>query len=546
MYRGIEMLKKSESSGQTTQNIINIGLRILVLLTVVAFGSISALTLYGDGYWQLASMLTIITVFVVIVFIRPDAEPLRWLSPGLSLFLVFVLFPLVSTIVFAFTNYGTTNSLTKQQVIKQFEQRTYLPEGGITYEYTMFYNEADDSYALWLVAEDGTTRFVRENEDIEYASDDISEVNDKSIPLAIGGYVALSRGEAAQAFARFGDTTLFGLAPDSVQLSRSRFGIATELEQRYVYDSELNALIDRQLDINYVADESRGFFINTNDNEDRIAVGYQVFIGFRNFERFLTSPALRGPVVSILIWNFAFAILSVFFAFTVGLIAALAFNGTSVPERIIKTLLILPWAVPQVITILIWNGLLNPLDGIYANWIADIASFFGAQTGVGWPPIYSDATWSRIALLVLNTWFAYPYFMLISSGALQAIPKDLYEAAQIDGANIWQRFWSMTMPLLLLTVGPLIIGSFAVNFNSFQVIYLFNGGGPPMAGATTPAGHTDLLISYVYKLSFGGGGGQQQFGYAAAITIIIFLLLFGITAYNLRFMNIWEETGKNV
>lgn len=539
-------MSKKDPSGRSTITVISIGLRILVLLVAVAFGSVSALTLYGDGYWQLATMMVIITVFVAVVFIHPKTEALRWLSPGLSLFLVFVLFPLISTVVFAFTNYGTTNSLTKQQVIRQFEQRTYLPEGGVTYEFTMFYDEANDSHALWLVAEDGTTRFVRKGEDIEISNDDIGEVDASGVPLAIGDYLALSRGDAARVLVQFGDETSFGTPPDGVQLSRSRFGIATELEQRYVYDAELNALVDHQNNINYVADESRGFFVNENDPDDRILVGYQVFIGFGNFERFMTSPALRGPIVSILVWNFSFAILSVFFAFSVGLIAALAFNGTSFTERTVKTILILPWAVPQVITILIWNGLLNPLDGVYAKLIADIASFFGHQHTVGWPPIYSDPTWSRIALLVLNTWFAYPYFMLICSGALQAIPSDLYEAAQIDGANVWQRFWSMTMPLLLLTVGPLIIGSFAVNFNSFQVIYLFNGGGPPIAGASTPVGHTDLLISYVYKLSFGGGGGQQQFGYAAAITIIIFLLLFGITAYNLRFMNIWEETGQNV
>lgn len=539
------MREKSESSGQSTQSTIKIGLRIFVLLTVVAFGSVSALTLYGDGYWQLALMLTIITLFVVIIFVRPDAEPLRWLSPGLSLFLIFVLFPLISTVTFAFTNYGTSNSLTKPQIIKQFELRRFAPEGAISYQFTMFYDETNQTYALWLVAEDGTTRFVREGEEIAI-SDDLGELDDNGIPLAIGDYIALTRGESARALQEFDDNASFGVAPHVVELSRSRFGVAVELEQRYAYDAEQDALYDRLLDVTYLADDSRGFFINPQDNEDRIPVGYQTWIGFDNFERFLFSPALRGPVISILVWNFTFAILSVFFAFSIGLIAALAFNGTSVPERIIKTGLILPWAVPQVITILIWNGLLNPLDGVYANFVADIAAFFGQPQGIGWPPIYSDPTWSKLALLFINTWFAFPYFMLITSGALQSIPANLYEAAKLDGADAWQRFWNMTMPLLLLTIGPLLIGSFAVNFNSFQVIYLFNEGGPPIAGSTTPAGHTDLLISYVYKLSFGGGGGRQEFGYAAAITIIIFLLLFGITAYNLRFMNIWEETGANV
>lgn len=540
------MFKRSESSGQGYQSLLMIGLRIIVLLFVAGFTSVAALVLFGDGYWELALMIVIIGVFNIVVFLRPDAEAFRWLSPGLSLFLLFVLFPLVSTIIIAFTNYGTSNSLTKPQVIEQFEQRRYLPEEGLTYEYTMFYSEAEDKYALWLVAEDGSTSFVALGEELPVSDDALSQVDDNGIPVAIGDYVSLSRADAVRALQIFSDDASFGVPPHVVQLSRSSFGTAVETEPRYVYEPELDALYDRQNDVTYVADDARGFFINPDDNEDRIPVGYRVGIGFSNFERFLTSPASRGPVLRILIWNFAFAFLSVFFAFVVGLTAALVFNGKSLPERIVKTGLILPWAVPAVITILIWKGLLNPLDGVYANMIADIATFFGHQHGVGWPPIYSNPTWARVSLLVLNTWFAFPYFMLICSGALQAIPSDLYEAAQIDGANLWQRFWSLTMPLLLLTVGPLLIGSFAVNFNSFELIYIFNEGGPPIVGATTPAGHTDLLISYVYKLSFAGGGGRQEFGYAAAITIIIFILLAGVTIYNLRFMNIWEETGANV
>lgn len=540
------MFKRSDSSEQGSQNVLSLGLRILVLLIVAGFTSVAALVLFGDGYWQLALMVVIIGVFNIVVFVNPDAEAWRWLSPGLSLFLLFVLFPLVSTIVFAFTNYGTSNSLTKPQVIEQFEQRRYLPEGGISYEYTMFYSEAEDKYALWLLAEDGTTFFVAEGEQLPVSDEALSDVDDNGIPVAIGDYLPLTRADAARALGQFGDDTSFGIAPNMVQLSRSRFGLAVELEQRYTYDAELDALYDNQNDVSYIADDSRGFFINPDDSNDRIPVGYRVGIGWGNFSRFLSSPASRGPVVQILIWNFVFAFSSVFFAFVVGLTAALVFNGKSLPERLVKTGLILPWAVPSVITILIWNGLLNPLDGIYANTISDIATFFGHEHGIGWPPIYSNATWARVSLLVLNTWFAFPYFMLICSGALQAIPSDLYEAAQLDGANIWQQFWSMTLPLLLLTVGPLLIGSFAVNFNSFELIYIFNEGGPPIVGATTPAGHTDLLISYVYKLSFAGGGGRQEFGYAAAITIIIFILLAGITIYNLRFMNIWEETGQNV
>ncbi|MCA9924376.1 MAG: ABC transporter permease subunit, partial [Anaerolineales bacterium] len=118
-------------------------------------------------------------------------------------------------------------------------------------------------------------------------------------------------------------------------------------------------------------------------------------------------------------------------------------------------------------------------------------------------------------------------------------------AAEIDGANAWQQFRYLTLPLLLVGVGPLLIGSFIANFNSFNTIYLFNDGGPPIAGAATPAGHSDILISYVYRLAFGGGGGQD-FGYAAAISMIIFVILLLFTLLQFRYMRIWEGVGENV
>ncbi|HEX6385596.1 MAG TPA: maltose transporter permease, partial [Anaerolineae bacterium] len=101
------------------------------------------------------------------------------------------------------------------------------------------------------------------------------------------------------------------------------------------------------------------------------------------------------------------------------------------------------------------------------------------------------------------------------------------------------------LPMLLVGVGPLLIASFTANFNSFNVIFLFNGGGPPMVGTSTPAGHSDILISYVYRLAFAPGGGQD-FGYASAITMIIFVILVAVTIFQYRYMRIWEEVGQNV
>jgi ABC-type sugar transport system permease subunit len=134
---------------------------------------------------------------------------------------------------------------------------------------------------------------------------------------------------------------------------------------------------------------------------------------------------------------------------------------------------------------------------------------------------------------------------VIVTGALQTLPKDIYEAADIDGANAWNKFWSMTLPLLLVTVGPLLVASFAFNFNNFTVIDLYNQGGPPMTGVSTPVGYTDILATYTYRIAFGSTG-SSDYGYASAITIMIFLILFVITQFQFRYTNMLEERGRNV
>ncbi|HRF97749.1 MAG TPA: ABC transporter permease subunit, partial [Aggregatilineales bacterium] len=99
-------------------------------------------------------------------------------------------------------------------------------------------------------------------------------------------------------------------------------------------------------------------------------------------------------------------------------------------------------------------------------------------------------------VLLVNLWLGYPYMMLISSGALQSIPSEVYEAAAVDGANPQQRFWQITLPLLLVTLGPLLIGSFVYNFNNYMLIAALTGGNPPIPDSPVPAGYTDILISY--------------------------------------------------
>jgi ABC-type sugar transport system permease subunit len=206
-------------------------------------------------------------------------------------------------------------------------------------------------------------------------------------------------------------------------------------------------------------------------------------------------------------------------------------------RKFYRIVLILPYALPAFISVLIWRGLLNTEVGVVNQILKSLS-----LNSIPW---LQSIFWSRFALIVINLWLGFPYMMLISLGALQSISPDLYEAAAIDGATGWQRFKHITLPLILVSLGPLLISSFAFNFNNFNVIYLFNEGGPPIVGAQTPAGGTDILISYTYRLSFESGRGAD-FGLASSVSIIIFMITAAITWFNFKYTGALEEVKENV
>ena len=194
-------------------------------------------------------------------------------------------------------------------------------------------------------------------------------------------------------------------------------------------------------------------------------------------------------------------------------------------KAVYRVLLILPYAVPSFISILIFKGLFNQSFG-------EINMMLSALFGVK-PAWFSDPTTARTMLIIVNTWLGYPYMMILCMGLLKAIPDDLYEASAMDGAGPFQNFFKITLPLLIKPLTPLMIASFAFNFNNFVLIQLLTNGGPDRLGTTTPAGYTDLLVNYTYRIAFEGGGGQD-FGLAAAIATLIFLLVGALAIVNLK------------
>jgi len=520
---------------QISGDLPSIALRLVGLAIVDAFAVWFLYLLIRDEVWPLTVAVAAVTLGLNIVNLREDLYPFRWLSPGLALLILMALYPILFTVYTAFTNYSDGHLLTKQQVINLLGRQQYLPEGATTYSWVAF-RGPEGEYALWLTAEDGLSLLAQPDEafiEVAPGDDRFGPLDEEGIPLSLEGLDRLSRQDTVKYVSELGDLK-FGEPPNTIKISS--LDAAAQYQQRYVYDDELNAIVDNSTGGTYFADEETGVFIS-QENE-ALVPGYQVPTGFKNFQRLFSSPALRGPFVMVFLWTVAFAFLSVITTFALGLFLALVYNDPKIKgKKFVRSLLIIPYAIPGVIGIVIWRGMLNPHLGVISTTMEQI---------IGWAPAwFSNPWWAKVGILLVNLWLGYPYMMLISSGALQAIPEDLYEAAKVDGASAFQRFRSITLPMLLVSVGPLLIASFTFNFNNFNVIYLFNEGGPPIPGTPTPAGHTDILISYTFRLAFAGHRGSD-YGYAAAITIVIFILLTIITAFNFRYTRIWEEISENV
>ena len=254
------------------------------------------------------------------------------------------------------------------------------------------------------------------------------------------------------------------------------------------------------------------------------------FVGFANFIEVLTGP-FKDVFLPVFGWNIIFAVVSTAGTFFLGLIVAMAVNNPNIKEKsVYRAILIIPWALPATVAILSWQGLLNGSYGAINNLLLNLHLI---SNPIPW---LTDPTWARVALIIVNIWLGFPYMMNVCLGALGAIPDSYYEAADVDGASKWLQFRKITLPSLAQISYPLLISSFAFNFNNFGSAFLITKGGPPRM-ATQFAGYTDILASVNYKLSTQFG----RFEIASAISIIIFLILGTISYYQMKLSGQFEE-----
>jgi len=240
-------------------------------------------------------------------------------------------------------------------------------------------------------------------------------------------------------------------------------------------------------------------------------------IGWGNFKAILGDFNLYEHTAEGIIWNYQnfywtllvtviWTITNVTIGVTVGFFLAMALNTEGLRGKAIyRVLLILPWAIPTYITALVWRGMFHPQFGV----INQVLQMFGMQP-VAW---FDGVVSSFLTGLATNGWLSFPFMMVVILGALQSIPREMYEAAEVEGASRWQRLRFITLPLLRPTLIPAIVLSVVWTFNMFNIIFLVSNG--------EPGGANEILITKAYKIAFE----NYQYAYAAAYSTVIFMIL---------------------
>jgi len=493
-----------------------VGTAIAAVVGLVGLWLVYAI--YAAGQPVLAIAALALFAAGLYVYVSRAALAWRYLFPGVIGMLLFVAFPLVYTMWIGFTNYSSIHLLSQARVKAYLLEQT-VPDEDHSLEFTL---HADgDKLRVVLAPQDaasGAPKFV--SPPLRLKGDDDATTTMAALPADAPLAPALSTRE--QLAHRDALQALKLRMPDGrtlVYTGVHEFGPSAAV-WRANPDESITRVDDGKT---YKPDTDAGFYVAADG--ERLQPGFKVAVGFANYARMMADQEFRGPFVSIFVWTVVFAALSVAFSLAVGCTLAVLLNWEALRFRTLyRTLLFLPYAVPGFISILVFKGLFNQNFG-------EINGILNAVFGVK-PAWFADPLLARTMMLVVNTWLGYPYFLVLCTGLLKAIPVDLYEASAIAGARPLTNFFKITAPLIVKPLSPLIISAFAYNFNNFVLVSLLTNGRPDFLNTKIPAGTTDILVSYTYRIAFLDSG--QNFGLAAAISTVIFFLVALLSYANLR------------
>ena len=513
--------KRSKRAGrmaeQASVGVVALLVKIALLAVVDAIAVYALFILFLKQDWLIFAIVVIGTAAINIIYFSKRMLPAKYLAPGLVFLLIFQIFVIGYTAYISFTNYGTGHNSTKDDAVTSLIQSAQ-------------YRVPDSpTYGLTIVEQLGQINFLVTDPDgdvsVGNSETPLTAVSDAEmsggIAVALPGYNSLN---FTDIIAKQGD-----IAAMTVQISddpndgalRTPDGSSAYLYLSTLsFDASADTMTNTETGVVY-SDTGNGAF--TSDDGEELLPGWSVVVGAENYVKALTEESIRGPLLSVTAWTFAFALLSVATTFILGLFLAIVFNDMRMRGRkFYRVLMILPYAFPGFLGALVWAGMLNKDFGF-----VNLALLGGAEI-----PWLTNEWLAKGSILFVNLWLGFPYMFLVCTGALQSIPDELQEAARMDGANPWQVFRRIKFPLLLVSIAPLLIASFAFNFNNFNLVYMLTNGGPRDAAAGINVGASDILISMVYKVAFVGA--SRDYGLASAFSIIIFLIVAIISIVSFR------------
>jgi arabinogalactan oligomer / maltooligosaccharide transport system permease protein len=502
---------------------VSFAFKLVVLLLIGSVLVTLIQSAFAQGEFLIAAFLAIAVLLMVITYLTKVSIPLKFFLPGILLLVAFVLSPIVFTVTMSGYNYKTGNIISKAEAIEQIQNRGFESDAdGTSFDIKIGRYQAQEAL---LVSDAINNAFfistVRDRIPLNPA--DLT-INEFGVAESAPDFEVLTDSEMASADKVYSGKRFTYQDEFFIAIEGFEVGIVSRQVLSYDADKDqFNNIVSGEV---YV-DNGRGNYAIADNPDLYLEPGWRAPVWFENYTKLFTEERLRGPLISVFTWTVIFASLSVITTFALGLLLALALNKPIRGRRVYRSILILPYAMPSIMSILIWGGMFNTEFGAINNLLG---------TDIAW---FQNALFAKFAIILVNLWLGFPYFYLVSSGALQAIPSELLEAAAIDGANPRQIFRRITLPLLLQILSPLLIASFAFNFNNFNLIYLLTGGGPRSELDGELAGATDILISFTYKIAFGSS--VQDLGLASAISLVIFLLIASISLYGLRKSKVLES-----
>ena len=269
----------------------------------------------------------------------------------------------------------------------------------------------------------------------------------------------------------------------------------------------------------------------TNYNAHNIPPRHLVqWVGFQTFRDVINIPIWNQTLIGVGIWTVIWAFASTFLAFTVGFFQALFINSKFVRyPKLWRGLFILPWAIPGLVSQMLFRNFF--VTGGVVNQILMDVGFIDSPIS-----FFGSVAWSRAVLFIIQTWLGFAGPMVLITGVMTTLNPETYEAASIDGANSLQQFRHLTLPTIFAAISPLLIMGVAGNFNNFGIVYFITGGGP-MNPNFIMAGHTDLLITWVYSLTLN----HRMYNFASVMSTFIFVVIASVSGWNLTRTRAFKE-----